>query len=119
MTGEIRMNIQLCINTQNTDNVLEEGMERISQISQDKLQWKKHKIYNCYETECNIPAEDIIPIFDELITKYTSLDISASYSCDIREDDHSAQWWSTTVIRTEHHPDGTATLITNSTTNWF
>ena len=72
MTGEIRMNIQLCINTQNTDNILEEGMERISQISKDKLQWKKHKIYNCYETECNIPAEDIITIFDELITKYTS-----------------------------------------------
>lgn len=113
------MTIQISIKARDEHSILEKGMEYINQSVKDTLQWNKDKIYNYYQTECDIPEENILPLFNELIKKYPSLDIFALYSYSIREEDRSAQWWVTTTIKTEHHPDGTTTLSTDSNTNWF
>lgn len=112
------MNIQISIKAEKKDAILEEAMESISQAAKEKPQWEKDKIYDCYKTECDVSEKDIMPVFNELIKKYPNLDIFAVYSQNIREDDTSAQWWSTTKIKTEHNPEGT-TLSIDSGTYWF
>ncbi len=113
------MNVQISISAQVADSILEAAMERINLAAQNKPDWEKHKIYHYYKAECHIPEEDIVPVLNELIVKYPELDISALYSYDVREGDTSAQWWGTTKITTKHHPDGTAALEIDSSTNWF
>lgn len=113
------MNIQISIRVEDADAILEEGMKCIDRAARDKPHWKKDKIYGCYETECDVSENDIIPVFQELIEKYPELDIYALDSQDIREDDSSAQWWSTTKIKTERHPGEKTTLSVESGTYWF
>ena len=115
----IRISIRAKKAVEKANEILEEGMKCISQAAKEKPQWKKHKIYDSYETECDVSEDDIIPVFEELIAKYPELDIYAIYSYEIREDDSSAQWWKTTNIKTKHHSDGTATLDIETGTYWF
>ena len=39
--------------------------------------------------------------FDKLLELYPMIDISASYTLTVREDDSSAQWWESVNISTE------------------
>lgn len=119
MSEKISMHIQVSMNIPDTDTVLEKVMECINQAAKDKLQWKKHKIHDSYETRCGVHEEDIISVFHELQEKYPELNLYASYSHSIREDDSSAQWWETVKIKTERYADGTVKLSTDSSINWF
>lgn len=111
------MTIHIGINAENADAILEEGMNCINRVSSDRPQWKKDN-YGYYKTECDVSENEILPVFKELIEKYSNLSIYATYSQEIREDDCSAQWWRSTTIKTEHHPEGT-TLSIDSSTYWF
>lgn len=113
------MKIQLSTHAKQETAILEKGMEAINRVSKTALQWNRHSLYDYYETECDISEEEILPVFEELLKHYPALHIYATYSYDIREEDHSAQWWRTVEIQTEHHPDGTATLQFDSSTHWF
>lgn len=115
----VQIHISISMRGKNTDTVLKVAMERINQAVEDQSQWKRHKNYDCFQIECDMSEEEIIPIFNKLIAEYPMLDIYAGYSYPIREDDRSAQWWRTIKIETEHHPDGTAALCMDSSTNWF
>lgn len=111
------MNIKISIKAKN-DAVVQEAMTCINQAADDEPQWERDN-YGYYETVCDAAENDILRVFNELIAKYPELNIFASYSQDIREDDSSAQWWRSTTIKTKHHPDGTATLDIDSGTYWF
>lgn len=113
------MNIRITVKAEQNEAILEEAMTRIEQAASDKPEWDKYGITRGYVTECEVPESDILPVFNELIAKYPELDVSATYSEDIREDDMSAQWWRTTEIKTMHCPDGTSKLDISSSTYWF
>lgn len=116
---EDAMNIRISIKSEHNESILEAAMSCISRVAKGEPEWEKYKSYGGYEAECDVSEDEILPVFNELITKYPELDIFATYSEDIREDDSSAQWWRTTRIETEHHPDGTSTLDISSSTYWF
>jgi len=117
-SGEGRMNIQISSCAKNADVILKEGMERISEAAKDKPQWKKDQNFHRYNAECDVSENDMIPVFRELIAKYPELDIFASCSHSVREDDRSAQWWSTTTIKTERHRGEAKTLSIDTSTYW-
>ncbi len=112
------MHIKISIKSENADAILGEGMECINRAAGDAPQWEKNELYHYYETECKVTENDIVPVFNGLIAKYPALDLYAVYTEDIREDDRSAQWWRTTTVTTEHHPEGSK-LSFESSTYWF
>lgn len=113
------MIIRITIGTQNDPAILEKGMAYINRAALGEPQWKEHCNCNYYETECDIPEKDILPVFNGLIAEYPPLDLYASYTYDIREDDHSAQWWERKTLKTERRPDGSTVLSTGSSIHWF
>lgn len=113
------MNVHIRLYIQNGSAILEKGMAHINQAAAGCPQWEKPAVGNYCETECDIPEKEILPILGELTEKYPLLDLWASYSREIREDDRSAQWWETITIKTERHPDGSASLVTDSGIHWF
>ncbi|HCT90655.1 MAG TPA: hypothetical protein DF613_04615 [Lachnospiraceae bacterium] len=117
--GRIKMTIRIRIRTQKEGTVPEKAMAHINRAAAGCPQWEKPAAGNCCETECDIPEKEILPILGELTEKYPLLDLWASYSHEIREDDRSAQWWETKTIKTERHPDGSASLVTDSSIHWF
>lgn len=112
------MNIHIRLFIQNGSAIPEKAMAHINQAAAVCPQWKKSAADNCCETACDLPEKDILPILGELAEKYPLLDLWASYSCEIREDDRSAQWWETKTIQTERRPDGSASLVTDSNIHW-
>lgn len=64
-----------------------------------------------------VSENGIIRVFEELVKKYPRLDVKASCSCEIREDDRSAQWWRVTEIYSEED-DGQKKIVSSSSTYW-
>lgn len=113
------MTVHIRIFVQKESAVPEKAMARINRAAAGCPQWEKPAAGNCWETECDIPEKEILPVLGELAEKYPQLDLWASYSCETREDDRSAQWWETKTIKTERRPDGSASLATDSSIHWF
>lgn len=113
------MTVHIRIHVPNGNTVPEEGMARINRAAAGCPQWEKHGSGGVCETTCDIPEKDILPLLNDLAEKYPLLDLWAAYSCEIRENDRSAQWWETKTIQTERRPDGSASLVTDSRIHWF
>lgn len=64
-----------------------------------------------------VSEKEITDVFEALVKKYPQLYVEASYSCDVREDDRSAQWWRTTRIYSEKE-DGETKIVSSSSTYW-
>ena len=64
-----------------------------------------------------VSENEIVRVFEDLVKKYPRLDVKASCSCDIREDDRSAQWWRVTEIYSEEE-DGQKKIVSSSSTYW-
>ena len=64
-----------------------------------------------------VNENEIIRVFEGLVKKYPQLDVSASCSCEIREDDRSAQWWRVTRIYSQKE-DGQKKIVSSSSTYW-
>lgn len=69
------------------------------------------------ETSTSVSENEIIRVFEDLVEKYPRLDVKASCSCEIREDDRSAQWWRVTEIYSEED-DGQKKIVSSSSTYW-
>lgn len=61
--------------------------------------------------------EVIVELFNKIIEIYPDVDLNGSYSMDIREDDGSANWWSSTSISTERR-NGKPSIFVSSETYW-
>lgn len=67
----------------------------------------------------SLPAgeKDVISAFEELVKIYPELEVEASCSYDVREDDRSAQWWGTTRIYSKRE-NGETKIVSSSSTYW-
>ena len=113
------MEVQISLSTKDKIENLEKGIEYLSSHSKNDPKWEKDQIYGSFKADCFFLEEKILDILKGLIEQYPQLNLFASYSFDIREEDDSAQWWRTVTIKTNHHSDGTTTLDVDSSTNWF
>lgn len=87
----------------------------LQEFSDKEFEWK------CSDTRITtslqVSEQEIVRVFKELVKKYPELNVEAVYSYDIREDDRSAQWWSTTRICSEKE-DGETKIVRSSSTYW-
>lgn len=68
-------------------------------------------------TSLSVSEKEITKVFEELVKKYPQLDVEASDSYDVREDDRSAQWWGVTRIYAERE-NGETKIVSSSSTYW-
>lgn len=69
------------------------------------------------KTSLQAGEKEITEVFEKLVERYPELDVEASYSYDVREDDRSAQWWGTTRIYSERE-NGVTKIVSSSSTYW-
>lgn len=85
------------------------------EFSDKEFEWKCSN--TMIATSFNISEKEIIKVFEELIKNYPNLNVEASYSYDVRENDRSAQWWGTTKIYSQKE-DGEIKIVSSSSTYW-
>ena len=110
------MDIMICTHEKDASSVLKGVKACFSQeFPTEEFEWK------CTETTLTVvlPVGDkeITRVFEELVRRYPRLEVSASCSYDIREEDRSAQWWGTTRIYSKRE-NGEAKIVSSSSTCW-
>ncbi len=110
------MDILICTHEENDSTVLENVKAYFSQeFPTEKLEWK------CTGTRLTVSLsaeeQEITRAFEELVKKYPGLQVEASYSYDVRENDRSAQWWGMTKIYSEKE-NGETKIVSSSSTYW-
>jgi len=60
---------------------------------------------------------DLTAVFERIVAEYPKLSVYGDYSYTIREDDHSADWWTSVSIRSEK-VDGVIKIVEKSSTGW-
>ena len=110
------MNIIVYTHEENASSVLNNVKDYFSQeFPEEEIKWET--THTMLRTSLPISETEITRVFEELVKKYPQLDVEASYSYDIREDDRSAQWWGTTNIYSEWE-DGEVQIVSRSSTYW-
>lgn len=114
------MNITIISREENNEEIINDITRKINQTAARELDWKIEHIGKaiflstcCYKNETQIES-----LFDEILKLYPKIDINASYSYSIREDDGSADWWETVSISTVENSDGTRYLDKSCSTYW-
>lgn len=113
---DISINTRDCIHEKDGSPVSEYVKAYFLQkFPKEKFEWECSgtRLTTSLQTE----ESEIIRVFEELVKKYPELDIDAFYSYEIREDDRSAQWWTTVRIRTEKE-DGETKIVCSASTYW-
>lgn len=65
----------------------------------------------------SMEEKEIMEAFAELVKKYKRLHVEALDTCDIREDDRSAQWWRTVRIYSKEE-NGETKIVSSASTYW-
>lgn len=110
--------MDILIYTEDEDSsIIFEGVKNyfLNEFSNQEFEWKLSG--TALTTSLNISENEIIKAFEELVKKYPELNVTASHSYDIREDDRSAQWWATTKIYSEKE-NGEIKIVSSSSTYW-
>lgn len=110
------MNILICSHEKDPSSALEGVKAYFAQkFLAENLEWK------CAGTTLTVSLsaseKEITGIFEELVKKYPGLEVEASFSYDVREEDRSAQWWGTTRIYSKEE-NGETKIISSSSTYW-
>lgn len=111
--------IRCCDN--NKEEVIKDVIYRINLSADKALDWNVERVGEAIycKSDCNSQIGMVIKSFDKLLELYPALDINASYSYQVREEDGSAYWFETETIETVHNADGTAYIKRNTSTNWY
>lgn len=110
------MKIIICTHEEDASLVLENVMAYFSQeFPETELVWKRSK--TTLTTSLQTDDQEITRIFEALVHRYPELQVEASYSYDVREDDNSAQWWGTTKIYSQREA-GEPKIVSSSNTYW-
>lgn len=81
----------------------------------EKFEWKRSG--SVLTISLPVDEKEIAEVFEELVKKHPELNVEASYSYDVREDDRSAQWWGTTRIYSKKE-NGEIKIVSSSSTYW-
>lgn len=102
------------------ENIIKDVTYRINLTADCQLDWKIERFDEAVSatTDCNSHIGMVEESFDKLLELYPMLDIKASYSLTVREDDSSAQWWESISISTEVKSDGSKYLKKSQSTYW-
>lgn len=112
----IRMNILVSIHEKESSLVLEWVKAYFLQEFPDKkLEWRGSG--TMLSISLPIGEKEITRIFEELVKRYPKLNVEASCSYEVREDDRSAQWWGTTKIYSQRE-NGEIRIVSSSSTYW-
>lgn len=110
------MDIVICCYEKDAFPILEDVKTRFTQKFPDSpIQWESTD--NEVRTSLLVGEEEITSLFRNLISQYPRLSVMAADSREIRPDDRSAQWWSTTKIYSETE-NGETRIVRSSSTYW-
>lgn len=114
------MDIFITVRGEDSENTAKDVIEQINTSADAILDWKiEHVGESIYcNAICDNHVGTVIQTFENLLELYPALDISASYSYTVREEDRSANWFVVEEMRTEYKEDGTAYLKRSSGTYW-
>ncbi len=94
--------------------------EHVKDYFAEKIQDKEFE-WECSDTSLAVSMQvserEIIGILGELMKRYPMLDVKASYSQEVREDDRSAQWWETVKIDSKEE-NGEKIIVRSSSVYW-
>ncbi len=111
------MDILICTHDKDASRIFEDVKAYFSREFPDaELSWNRSG--PVLKASLDTSAEEITRAFEALVKSYPQLDVEASYSYDVREDDRSAQWWGTTRIYSERE-NGETRIVSNSSTYWI
>ena len=102
------------------EKIIADVTYRINLTADRVLDWKIERYGETIsaKTDCNSHIAMVEDSLDKLLELYSMLDISASYTLTVREDDSSAQWWESISISTEEKSDGSKYLKKSQSTYW-
>ena len=110
------MDILICTHEKDASLVFENVKAFFLQKFSDRVfAWERSG--TILKTSLQADEKEITEAFEKLVERYPELDVEASYSYDIREDDRSAQWWGTTRIYSERE-NGETKIVSGSSTYW-
>lgn len=110
------MNILICTKEREATLILEGVKDYFLQkFPQKEFEWKASG--TMLTTTLPMGEKEITEAFEELVKKYPRLHVEALDSCDIREDDRSAQWWRTVRIYSEKE-NGETKIVSSASTYW-
>lgn len=114
------MEIYLSCKAENAEQVLQSAMDAINVCAEKTLDWKVERFGKCFngKTVCYNNETKIEALFDKFLEQFPELDIDASYSFDVREDDYSANWFGYATVKTAVREDGTKYLDKSCGTYW-
>ena len=114
------MDITITCSDIDREDTIKDVIHRINLTADCMLDWKIERFGEAIsaKADCNSHIGMVEDSFDKLLELYPMIDISASYTLTVREDDSSAQWWESVNISTEKKSDGTRYLKKRSGTYW-
>ena len=114
------MDITVICCDDNREKIIADVTYRINLTADCMLDWKIERFGAAIsaKADCNSHIGMVEDSFEKLLELYPMIDISASYTLTVREDDSSAQWWESVNISTEKKSDGTRYLKKHSGTSW-
>ena len=114
------MDITITCRDNDREKIIADVTYRINLTADCMLDWKIERFGEAIsaKADCNSHIAMVEDSLDKLLELYPVLDISASYTLTVREDDSSAQWWESVSISTEKKSDGTGYLKKSSGTYW-
>lgn len=114
------MDITITCRDDNREKIIADVTYRINLTADCMLDWKIERFGEAIsaKADCNSHIGMVENSFDKLLELYPMIDISASYTLTVREDDSSAQWWESISISTEINNDGVKYLKKNQSTYW-
>lgn len=110
------MDILISCHEKDAFSTLESVKERFTQEFPDsEIKWESAN--EGLRTSLPVSEEEITKVFHNLVREYPRLSVMAADSREIRPDDRSAQWWSTTKIYSETE-NGETRIVRSSSTYW-
>ncbi len=110
------MNISICTQEREASLILEGVKDYFLQKFPEKeFEWEvSGKMLTATQS---MEEKEITEAFAELVKKYKRLHVEALDTCDIREDDRSAQWWRTVRIYSKEE-NGETKIVSSASTYW-
>lgn len=110
------MDILICTHEKDSSLIFEGVKEYFSQeFPEESLEWRCRG--GAIATSLSAGEREITRVFEALVKQYPGLDVEASCSYEVREDDRSAQWWGITKIYSEEE-GGEIKIVSSSSTYW-
>lgn len=110
------MDILICTHEKDTSIIFDTVKAYFARKFQDEaFTWERSG--TTLKTSLQAGEKEVTEVFEKLVERFPELELEASFSYDVREDDRSAQWWGITRIYSQRE-NGETKIVSSSSTYW-